>query len=168
AQAAEPLRPCSFPCGELMSDPKRIRGKAGIFFKLAEAAVDHPDETVRRALYPVVGEGTLRALVREARANQAAFRQRVRTVLRSSYSAHYRRMLLPLLQFRSNNSAYGKYNDLVATVAIQNVIDLTRAVRQLIREGYTVMREDRPGSSEPLPNPAHQTLRRLHPDAEHP
>jgi TnpA family transposase len=36
-----------------------------------------------------------------------------------------------------------KYNDLVANaVAIQNVIDLTRAVRQLIREGYPVKRED--------------------------
>lgn len=40
-----------------------------------------PDETVRRALYPVVGEGTLRDLVREAMANQTAFRQRVRIVL---------------------------------------------------------------------------------------
>jgi Tn3 transposase DDE domain len=36
-----------------------------------------------------------------------------------------------------------KYNDLVANaVAIQNVIDLTRAVRELIREGYPVNRED--------------------------
>lgn len=36
-----------------------------------------------------------------------------------------------------------KYNDLVANaVAIQNVIDLTRAVSELIREGYPVKRED--------------------------
>ena len=31
-------------------------------------------------------------LVREARANEAAFRARVRTVLRSSYSSYYRRI----------------------------------------------------------------------------
>jgi TnpA family transposase len=36
-----------------------------------------------------------------------------------------------------------KYNHLLSTaVAIQNVIDLTRAVRQLIAEGYPVKRED--------------------------
>ena len=39
-------------------------------FRLAEAAVDHPDDTVRTALFPVVGEGTLRDLVREAKANK--------------------------------------------------------------------------------------------------
>ncbi len=65
--------------GELIRDLRRVRGKEGILFALAEAAVANPDETVRRALYPVVGEGTLRDLVREARANQAVFRQRVRT-----------------------------------------------------------------------------------------
>lgn len=95
--------------GELMSDLKRVRGKEGILFRLAEAALAQPDETVRRALYPAVGEGTLRDLVREARANQTAFRRRVRMVLRSSYSGYYRRVLTPLLTalaFHSNNSAY--------------------------------------------------------------
>ncbi|MDQ3429488.1 MAG: DUF4158 domain-containing protein [Actinomycetota bacterium] len=95
--------------GELLEDLKRVRGKQGILFSLAEAAVEHPDETVRRALYPVVGEGTLKDLVREAKASDTAFRGRVRTVLRSSYSAHYRKMLPPLLaalSFRSNNAAY--------------------------------------------------------------
>ena len=69
---------------------RRVAGKESILFKLAEAALDHPDETVRHALYPIVGEGTLRDLVREAHANQAAFQHRVRTVLRASYSSHYR------------------------------------------------------------------------------
>ena len=57
----------------------------------------------------MVGEKTLRELVREAKANEQAFQARVRTVLRSSYSNHYRRMLPPLLaalQFRCNNTAY--------------------------------------------------------------
>ena len=36
-----------------------------------------------------------------------------------------------------------KYNHLVANaVAIQNVVDLTRAVRALLQEGYPVRRED--------------------------
>lgn len=95
--------------GELIKDLKLVRGKEGILFRMAEAAVEHPDDTVRMALYPVVGEGTLRDLVREAKSNESAFRGRVRNVLRSSYSGHYRKMLPPILatlSFHSNNSAY--------------------------------------------------------------
>jgi len=94
---------------EMLDDLRRVRGKHGILFALAEAALDHPNDTVRDALYPVVSEATLADLVAEARANDTAFRQRVRTVLRSSYSAHYRRMLpklLAALEFRCNNTAY--------------------------------------------------------------
>jgi TnpA family transposase len=94
---------------ELVDDLKRVRGKEGILFALAEAAVEHPDETIRRALFPVVAEGTLRNLVSEAQANKNAFDKRVRTVLRSSYSNHYRRglpKLLAALEFRGNNTAH--------------------------------------------------------------
>ncbi|SLJ60856.1 Tn3 family transposase [Mycobacteroides abscessus] len=94
---------------ELIDDLRRVRGKEAILFRLAEAAVEYPDDTVREALYPVVGEKTLRELVREGKANQQAFQARVRTVLRSSYSTYYRRMLPPLLaalEFRCNNTAY--------------------------------------------------------------
>jgi hypothetical protein len=94
---------------ELLGDLKRVQGKESILFRLAEAALEHPDGTVREALYPVVGEQTLRDLVSEARADKATFRARVRTVLRSSWSSHYRRMLAPLLRaldIRSNNAAH--------------------------------------------------------------
>jgi len=36
---------------ELIADLKRVRGKQGIPFALARAAVEHPDETVRRSRY---------------------------------------------------------------------------------------------------------------------
>jgi len=93
----------------LVADLKRVRGKHGLLFALAEAAVGHPDETVRRALFPVVSEATLRDLVREAKASEALFRQRVRKEVRGSYSNHYRRMLpriLDALEFRCANSIY--------------------------------------------------------------
>ena len=64
--------------GELLADLRRVRGKEGILFRRAEAAVEHPDETVRRALYPVVSETTLRDLVKEAKANEGVFKTRVR------------------------------------------------------------------------------------------
>ncbi len=95
--------------GELLADLRRVRGKQNILFRLAEAALDHPDDTVRKALYPVVGEATLRDLVAEAKANETTFKTQVRKVLRSSYSGHYRRMLprlLNALEFRSNNTAH--------------------------------------------------------------
>jgi TnpA family transposase len=94
---------------ELAEDLRRVRGKETILFRLAEAAVEHPDDTVREALFPVVGEKTLRELVREAKANERVFQARVRTVLRGSYSSYYRRMLPPLLaalRFRCDNTAY--------------------------------------------------------------
>jgi hypothetical protein len=58
---------------ELLADLKHVRGKRGILFALAQAAVDYPDDTVRRAIWPVVGEQTLHELVREAQANDQAF-----------------------------------------------------------------------------------------------
>jgi hypothetical protein len=108
--------------GELLADLKRVPGKEGLLFALGEAAVAHPDETVRQALYPVVpgGEQTLKELVREAKATDVAFRQRVRTVLRASYSGHYRRMLprlLETLEFRSNNAAHQPVVDALALLA---------------------------------------------------
>ena len=105
---------------ELTEDLRRVRGKEGILFRLAEAAVDHPDETVRTALFPVVGEATLRDLVREAKANEAAFQARVRTVLRSAYSGCYRRGLPPqlaALDFRCNNTAYRPVMDALGLLA---------------------------------------------------
>ncbi|MFG2826814.1 Tn3 family transposase [Streptomyces sp. NPDC048434] len=94
---------------QLTAELKKVRGKEGILFKLAEAAVGKPDEVVRRALYPVVGEKTLKDLVAEAKANEKVFKAKVRTTLRSSYSSYYRQMLPPLLNtlgFKCNNTAY--------------------------------------------------------------
>ncbi|MER6196656.1 DUF4158 domain-containing protein [Streptomyces sp. NPDC001586] len=68
--------------GEFTKDLKRVRGKEGILLRLAEAA-----------------------------ANEARYRARVRTVLRSSYSGHWRRMLSPLLgalELKCDNTAYGR------------------------------------------------------------
>ena len=102
---------------QLLADLRRVRGKDGLLYRLAEAALDHPDETVRAALYPVVGEATLAELVREGRASESALRARTRTVLRASYSGHYRRVLpdlLDALEFRSNNPTHAPVVDALA------------------------------------------------------
>ncbi len=95
--------------GELVNNLKRVHGKERLLFRIAEAAVAQPEGSVRAVVFPVAGESTLQDLVREARANEVAFKQRVRTVLSASYSSYYRRMLprlLGALDFRCNNTAY--------------------------------------------------------------
>lgn len=94
---------------ELLNDLRRVRGKTNVLFKLAEAAVDEPDGIVKNVLYPVVGLETLKDLVKEFKASGPAYHQVIHTVIRSSYSNHYRRMLpqiLDALEFRSNNTAH--------------------------------------------------------------
>ncbi|WP_371095209.1 hypothetical protein [Streptomyces sanglieri] len=75
---------------QLTVELKKVRGKESILFKPATAAVDKPDEAVRRALFPVVGEKTLREPVAEAKANEKVFKAKVRTTLRFSYSSYFR------------------------------------------------------------------------------
>ena len=94
---------------ELLNDLRRVRGKTNVLFKLAEAAVDEPDGVVKDVLYPVVGLETLKDLVKEFKASGPAYNKVVHTVIRSSYSNHYRRMLpqmLDALEFCSNNAAH--------------------------------------------------------------
>lgn len=94
---------------EMLEDLKRVAGKQTLLFKIADAALEQPDARVRDVVYPVVGEATLRALVREWKATGPTYRTTLRTVIRNSYQGHYRRMvpsLLGALAFRSNNEAH--------------------------------------------------------------
>ncbi len=74
---------------ELIGELVTVRGKRGIFTKIVDAAIDHPDDTVRDALYPVVPGGvkTLDALARELKATERAVAEKVRYHLHGSYSA---------------------------------------------------------------------------------
>jgi len=103
---------------ELLEDLKRVHGKTGMLFRLAEAALAHPDGVVKEIVFPVVNEATLRELVKEWKATGPVYRYHVQTVIRSSYQSHYRRMLPKLLQtleFRSNNTMH---QPLIAALAL--------------------------------------------------
>ncbi len=91
---------------ELLADLQRVPGKAGLLYRLAEAALADPDGRVRDVVFPVVGEQTLRDLVHEHLTGGPMVRRRIHTVMRASYQGYYRRMvpqLLDVLEFRSNN-----------------------------------------------------------------
>jgi hypothetical protein len=75
---------------ELINAFKKVTGKETLLFRLAETAIDKPEAKVRDALYPVVGEQTLRDLVREYKTSGPTFRRTVQTTLKASYTNHYR------------------------------------------------------------------------------
>jgi len=92
-----------------LNDLKRVAGKTRILYRIADAALEHPDEPVREVVFPVANEQTLRDLVAEYKAQGGAYRQKVQEVMRSSYRNHYRQILpalLDVLDFHSNNTAY--------------------------------------------------------------
>jgi TnpA family transposase len=94
---------------DLLGDVHRVHGKTSLLYKLAEAAVAHPEGTIREVLYPIVGEQTLSELVKEYHSKGTIYRRQVHSILRRSYSHHYRRMMPPLLDaliFHSNNTAH--------------------------------------------------------------
>ena len=77
---------------ELLEDLKRVTGKQTLLFELADATLAHPDGIVREVVFPVVGEQTLRDLVKEWKATGPTYRTTLRTVIRNSYSGHYRQI----------------------------------------------------------------------------
>jgi Domain of unknown function (DUF4158) len=77
---------------ELLNDLKRVTGKQNLLFELADATLAQPDGVVREVVFPVVGEETLRDLVKEWKATGPTYRTTLRTVIRNSYQGHYRRM----------------------------------------------------------------------------
>ena len=103
----------------LMEDLKRVHGKTAILFRIAEAAVDNPEGTIKDVVYPVAGEQTLRDLVREFKATGSAYQQEVHETIRTSYGNHYRRMLpaiLDVLEFRSNNALHQPVMDAIELI----------------------------------------------------
>ena len=93
----------------LLEDLRRVHGKTALLFRIAEAAVDNPEGIIKEVVYPVVGEQTLRDLVREFKATGAAYQKEVHSTMRASCGSHYRRMLAPLLdtlKFGSNNTMH--------------------------------------------------------------
>lgn len=94
---------------EIINDLKKVSGKTNILFRMAETVLENPDGKIKDIIYPIVNESTLRALVKEFKNTGAAYRQKVHTVMRASFSRHYRRMvpeILKTLEFYSNNDVH--------------------------------------------------------------
>ena len=94
---------------EFVKDFKKVTGKYNILLKIAENSLEYPDGTVREVIYPVAKEETLQDLVKELKKSDNAFKGKVFSVIKGSYSRHYRKMvpdMLEILDFRSNNDMH--------------------------------------------------------------
>ncbi len=94
---------------ELLDDLKRVGGKQTLLFEIAGASVAKPDGTIRDVIFPVVGEQTLKDLLREQKASGPTYQTTLRTTIRNSYRGHYRQAILQMLdalEFRSNNEVH--------------------------------------------------------------
>ncbi len=82
---------------EVIRDIKRVQGKNRLLYEVAQASIEKPEGTVKEVIYPVAGEQTLHDLVAEYKQG-GLYDQRVQTIMRGSYSNHYRRMVPNILQ----------------------------------------------------------------------
>jgi Transposase./Glyoxalase/Bleomycin resistance protein/Dioxygenase superfamily. len=106
---------------ELVSAFRRVTGKEQILLRLAEASLARPDDRVRDVVFPAVsgGEQTLREVVSEFKTTGSTYRRTVQTTLKASYTNHYRRGLIRLvevLEFRSSN-AHRPVTEALAVIA---------------------------------------------------
>lgn len=91
---------------ELIKDVKHVAGKVQLLFRVAEAAVDEPDGTIREVLFTQIKEEIFQDLVTEAKSSGPQYRIWYQYVMRQKYARHSRRMLplvLEYLTFRSDN-----------------------------------------------------------------
>ena len=98
---------------------KKVRGKARLLYKVAEATVDQPDGVVKEVVYPVVSQKMLKELIAEFGALNTDVEREVQETMRSAYSHYYRGVLMPALDaltFRSNNSAHRPVIDALAVL----------------------------------------------------
>ncbi len=83
---------------EYVADIKKVRGKPDLLFKIAKAALDKPDGTVRDVIFPVVSEQTLKDLVDEFKSSGPFFAQQVLAKSAASHKHHYKRIFPKVLQ----------------------------------------------------------------------
>ncbi len=94
---------------ELIEEFKKVSGKTGLLYRIAEVSIAEPSGTIEQVIFPVVSLKTLKDLVAEYKGTGLAYKRRVHNVMRASFANHYRRMipqLLGLLEFRSNNDLH--------------------------------------------------------------
>jgi len=93
---------------ELLDELRGVTNKPRLLYQVAEAALAHPDETIRKEIFRVMSEEQCKAIVQEYK-TRGGYHQQVYLCMRSSYRNHYRRMaplLVNMLDIHSSNSMH--------------------------------------------------------------
>ncbi|MEV5441281.1 Tn3 family transposase [Streptomyces sp. NPDC052644] len=97
----------------------KVHGKSGLLGKIASASLGAPEGSVREVIYPAAGgEKTLKDLVAEMKATNAAFARSKREVFKSSYSNHYRTGLMKLLEVLDIRSSNDRHKPVIEALAL--------------------------------------------------
>src|SRR5574341_112135 len=95
---------------EAVASIQRVAGKENILIHVTEAALDDPHGPVSQVVYPAAGGvETLEDLRREFRSKGSTFKQHQQRVFKASYTNHYRKGLIELLEaleFGSTNTQH--------------------------------------------------------------
>ena len=105
---------------EILKDIKKVHGKYNILRKIAELSLENPEGIIKDVIFPSFNKQLLQDLIKDLKMNNLAFKGRVYTIMKNSYSRHYRRMLpelLDMLEFRSNNDMHKPVLDALARVS---------------------------------------------------
>jgi len=94
---------------ELVQDIRRVYGKSRILFRVAKAATENPDGTIREVIFPEVKEDVLLRLIEEFQKTETSYEASRAWQMKKKYNVHYRRMMKPVMDtlvFRTNNPAH--------------------------------------------------------------
>ncbi len=94
---------------EIIKEIKKVHGKYNILKGIAELSIENPEGIIKDVIYPSFNKKLLQDLIQDLKMNNSAFTGKVRTVMKNSYSRHYRRMLpklLNIIEFKSNNDIH--------------------------------------------------------------
>lgn len=84
---------------DLVNAFKRVDGKEHLLFRIAEASIAKPTGSVSEVVFPAItgGEQTLREIIHEYKTKGSVYRRTVQHTLKASYTNHYRRGMITLL-----------------------------------------------------------------------
>jgi Tn3 transposase DDE domain/Domain of unknown function (DUF4158) len=102
---------------EVVRDIKRVQGKNRLLYQVASASLDQPGGTVKEVIYPIAPEQTLRDLVTEYKQG-GLYEERIQTIMRGSYSNHYRRMVPYILQALTFHAAHSSSRPVIDALAL--------------------------------------------------
>ena len=76
-----------------VKDIKKVHGKNTLLMRIAEVALEFPEDADKNVVYPIANKQKLSDIVNEYKSSGKGYQKEVHKIIRSSYSNHYRRIV---------------------------------------------------------------------------